>query len=35
MHSPMRPRFDNERDADIRRIRAELDAIRAHFPDHA
>jgi hypothetical protein len=24
-----------ERDADARRLRAELDAIRARFPDHA
>ena len=24
-----------ERDADARRVRSELDAIRMHFPDHA
>jgi hypothetical protein len=26
---------DADRDADGRRIRSELDAIRVHFPDHA
>jgi hypothetical protein len=26
---------DSDRDADWRRIRSELDAIRVHFPDHA
>jgi hypothetical protein len=35
LHSPVRPGFDNEGDADARRIRAELDAIRVRFPDHA
>ncbi len=25
----------DERDADARRMRSELDAIRMHFPDHA
>jgi hypothetical protein len=35
LHSPMRPRFNGEDDADARRIRAELDAIRVRFPDHA
>lgn len=25
----------DERDADARRVRCELDAIRMHFPDHA
>ena len=25
----------DERDADARRVRSELDAIRMHFPDHA
>jgi hypothetical protein len=27
--------YGNEHDADARRIRVELDAIRARFPDHA
>jgi hypothetical protein len=31
----MRPSFNVEHDADARRIRAELDAIRVRFPDHA
>jgi hypothetical protein len=35
LHSPTRPRFNGEDDADTRRIRAELDAIRVRFPDHA
>ena len=26
---------DLDRDADARRVRRELDAIRIHFPDHA
>ena len=26
---------DLDRDADARRVRSELDAIRIHFPDHA
>ena len=26
---------DLDRDADARRVRSELDAIRMHFPDHA
>jgi hypothetical protein len=32
-----RPRLDgnSENDADARRLRIELDAIRARFPDHA
>jgi hypothetical protein len=29
------PRRSYEIDADARRMRAELDAIRARFPDHA
>jgi hypothetical protein len=32
---PSQGYFDAERDADWRRIRTELDAIRVHFPDHA
>jgi hypothetical protein len=35
LHSPVRAGYDNERDADARRMRAELDAIRVRFPDHA
>jgi hypothetical protein len=35
VHSPVRAGYDNERDADARRISAELDAIRVRFPDHA
>lgn len=31
---PMDP-MSYERDADARRMRSELDAIRMHFPDHA
>ncbi|BBX51391.1 hypothetical protein GCM10009645_46880 [Mycolicibacterium poriferae] len=27
--------YGDERDADARRMRSELDAIRMHFPDHA
>ena len=29
------PPYGDERDADARRMRSELDAIRMHFPDHA
>ena len=29
------PAEDPDRDADLRRIRSELDAIRVHFPDRA
>jgi hypothetical protein len=33
LHHPPFPA--DERDADARRLRLELDAIRLHFPDHA
>lgn len=33
--TPPRPRGSIEIDADVRRMRAELDAIRSRFPDHA
>ncbi|MBB2991531.1 hypothetical protein FHR72_003016 [Mycolicibacterium iranicum] len=32
---PMGGGMLDERDADARRVRSELDAIRMHFPDHA
>jgi len=32
---PSRPGGNVENDADARRMRIELDAIRARFPDHA
>jgi hypothetical protein len=32
---PSRPGGNVEKDADARRMRIELDAIRARFPDHA
>ncbi len=34
LYSPPPP-YGGERDADARRMRSELDAIRMHFPDHA
>ena len=34
-HSPVLAGYYGEHDADARRMRAELDAIRVHFPDHA
>lgn len=30
-----RPRGSSEIDSDVRRLRVELDAIRARFPDHS
>ncbi|HYO04613.1 MAG TPA: hypothetical protein VET27_23185 [Mycobacterium sp.] len=33
--TPSRPRGSFEIDADARRMRIELDAIRARFPDHS
>ncbi len=35
LHSPVLAGYYGEHDADARRMRAELDAIRVHFPDHA
>jgi hypothetical protein len=35
LHSPVLDGLYSERDADARRMRAELDAIRVRFPDHA
>lgn len=32
---PVTDSISYERDADARRVRSELDAIRMHFPDHA
>ena len=34
-HSPVLACYYGEHDADARRMRVELDAIRVHFPDHA
>ncbi|MBX7450296.1 hypothetical protein GR927_20110 [Mycolicibacterium sp. 3033] len=34
-YSPSIGGAGDERDADARRVRTELDAIRMHFPDHA
>jgi hypothetical protein len=33
--APSQPRGSSEIDADVRRMRAELDAIRSRFPDHS
>jgi hypothetical protein len=35
LHPPVLDGYDSEQDADVRRMRTELDAIRVHFPDHA
>jgi hypothetical protein len=35
LHSPVPAGYYGEHDADARRIRTELDAIRVHFGDHA
>ena len=34
-HLPVLDSTSYERDADARRVRSELDAIRMHLPDHA
>jgi hypothetical protein len=35
LHSPVLDGYYGEDDADARRMRTELDAIRIRFPDHA
>lgn len=35
LHSPVLDGYYREHDADVRRMRTELDAIRVRFPDHA
>jgi hypothetical protein len=35
LHSPVLDGYYSEEDADARRVRAEMHAIRVRFPDHA